>query len=254
MEKELIGSRPLVCFFDSGIGGLNLMRACAEKLPFADFAYFADNYNVPYGKLGNETIVSLVDEKFSRMEKMHCAAAVIACNTATAVCAEYLRKKYAFQIIGIQPAVKQAAKEGGRIAVLATEATANSPSFLKLMARYGTADTKVYALADLAVQIEENIFDLDKLDVKALLPTFDADAVVLGCTHYIFLKEQIQKLYSCKVYDGLLGTADHLRSILGISDHFGLNDKFSQKITFLGGDFVKNSRVYCQILKNKKFI
>lgn len=246
MEKESIFKKPLVCFFDSGIGGLNLMRSCAEKIRWADFVYFADNYNVPYGDLSDDKIISLVDEKFARMLDLGCSVAVIACNTATAVCAEFLRKKYPFKIVGIQPAIRQAAKEGGRIAVFATPATVKSASFCALMEKYSTNDTKIYALPMLAEEIENHILDIGNLDLDRLLPTIDADGIVLGCTHYIFIKNEIQKKYLCRIYDGILGTTDHICAILGNVDHQG---DYEQKITFFGGNFAKNEKIY-QIMVN----
>ena len=90
MEKVL---NPTVCFFDSGIGGLCLLYECVRKLPDVDFVYFADNENVPYGSLDKNTLIAKVDEIFLRIQNLNPSAAVVACNTVTANCIDYLRNK-----------------------------------------------------------------------------------------------------------------------------------------------------------------
>ena len=82
-----------VCFFDSGIGGLSLLYECVRILPRVDFKYFADNFRVPYGNLTHGELVNTVDRIFSEIEKLNPDAAVVACNTVTAQCIDYLRKQ-----------------------------------------------------------------------------------------------------------------------------------------------------------------
>lgn len=231
--------RPVV-FFDSGIGGLNLLRECAKLLPSVGFVYFADNDNVPYGGLPTRKILALADAAFEEIEKINPSAAVLACNTVTARCAVYLRKKYSFPIVGIQPAVKPAAAAGGRCVVLATPATARSASVKELVEAYGNGNTQVVACPALAAYIEEHIFRLDFSQAAKLLPAVKADSIVLGCTHYIFLKELVKRFYGCPVYDGLMGTARRLRAVLGNPPQ----DKSREEIVFCGGDADKNRRVY----------
>ncbi len=139
-----------VCFFDSGIGGLNLLCECALRLENVNFKYFADNYNVPYGNLSTREITEKADAVFSQIEKTKPAAAVIACNTVTARCAAYLRAKYPFPIVGVQPAVKPAAENGGNCVVLATQATASSESLQELIQNYGKGVTEVVPCPELA--------------------------------------------------------------------------------------------------------
>lgn len=238
-------SNPTICVFDSGIGGLNLLKSCVQKMPYCDFVYVADNYNVPYGNLSKEQIFRLVNEKFDLINGLGCTAALIACNTVTALCAQSLRQKYSFPIVGIQPALKQAAKKGGDIAVFATEATAESSSFKKLLFEYATPRTKVYPMKNLAQKIEENIFDLNESFAFSLLPDIKADSVVLGCTHYIYLENFIKKRYGCEVFDGISGTVDHLISLLENIDKKNYNKQY---LTFLCGNVDKNSHIYNKIL------
>lgn len=235
------GDRKRVCFFDSGIGGLTLLIKCAHILPEVDFYYFADNFNVPYGNLPAEKITGLADGKFSLIAGLKPDAAVIACNTVTAVCAQYLREKYSFPIIGIQPAVKPAAAAGSRCIVLATPATAASAAVTSLVEKYGGEHTEVVACPKLAAYIEQNIDNIDANAVIKLLPHVTADNLVLGCTHYAFIEDIISNYYKLPVFDGLDGTAKRLNSVLGKTDHFC---GFERKISFIGGDENKNFRVF----------
>lgn len=242
MEKNINKS---VCFFDSGIGGLTLLYECVRKLPNVDFTYFADNYRVPYGALTHEELLKTVDEKFSEISKLKPAAAVIACNTVTAHCVEYLRNNYPFEIIGIQPAIKPAAAMGGKCLVLATPSTAESESLKSLVEKFGGGRTAVVPCPDLAYYIEQNIEKLSAEGVKSLLPDIKADSVVLGCTHYVFAKDIIKNHYNCPVFDGIEGTARNLAQKIGRNDHF---DKRAQKITFFGGEVVKNRVVFSRLM------
>lgn len=226
-----------------------MLLKCARILPDVDFDYFADNYNVPYGNLPNSKIIELADGKFSLMARLQPDAAVIACNTVTAVCAEYLREKYPFPIIGIQPAVKPAAAAADKCVVLATPATAASAAIASLVEKFGCEHTEVVACPNLAAYIEQNIENIDESSVKALLPRISAESFVLGCTHYAFVEEIISNHYKKPVFDGLDGTAKRLVSVLGHTDHFC---RFGRKISFWGGDKNKNFRVFTRYYGQNK--
>ncbi len=242
MDKNINRS---VCFFDSGIGGLSLLYECVRRLPCVDFTYFADNFRVPYGALTKAELINIADEKFSEISKLEPVAAVLACNTLTAQCIDYLRRKYSFEIIGIQPAIKPAAALGGKCVVLATPSTAGSESLKSLVEKYGSENTEVIACPDLAYYIENNINELNSDGVKRLLPDLKADSVVLGCTHYVFAEEIIKDFYNCPVFDGIEGTAAHLCEKIGIFDH---RCERIQKISFSGGDTVKNRLIFNKLL------
>lgn len=236
-----------LCFFDSGIGGLDLLYTCACLMPYADMVYFADNGNVPYGSLTEEKIRLLTFDVFEKIAKEKPSAAVIACNTVTAVCAEELRKTFPFRIYGIQPAVKPAAKICGRCLVLATPRTAASLPLLRLVESYGRGVTHVLPCEGLASYIEENIFNLNRSEVEKLLPDFRADGVVLGCTHYAFVKQWIAEKYGCAVFDGAAATAANVCRNTAAEYPFS---PYSGKITFKGGDVDRNERVF-GLLKSK---
>lgn len=241
---ENVSGNPEVCFFDSGIGGLSLLYECVRKLPRVDFTYFADNFRVPYGSLTKDEMIERADEYFKKIERRNPAAAVVACNTVTAQCMAYLRERYKFGIVGIQPSIKPAAALG-KCLVLATPSTAESSSVKKLAGKYGNGRTEIIACEKLAAYIEENVLNLSEEMVKSFLPNVEADAVVLGCTHYIYCKEIIEKFYGCAVFDGIEGTAAQLCKILGNFDHRGTR---AQKIAFEDGDSTKNRRIFNRLL------
>ncbi len=248
-DDNRFAARP-VCVFDSGTGGLNLLAACAERCPGTDFIYFADNYNMPYGSLPPEKVKELVFDAFARIARRNPLAAVVACNTATALCINDLREKYDFPVIGIQPAIKPAVSIGGKCLVLATPATVASRSFTELCRQYGDGAVEAVACPGLAAYIEEHIAEYPDFDVSQFLPACNPASVVLGCTHYVFAEKAISKIYSCPAFDGISGTADHLRTLLGIK---AKNRLKKQKIEFKNGDFEKNSKIYSLIIdyKNK---
>lgn len=235
----------LICIFDSGIGGLNLLYSCAKYSPNLDFAYFADNYNVPYGNMSADELYARTFNIFKEIEKLNPAAAVVACNTVTALCIEGLRAEFPFRILGIQPAVKPAAAEGECI-VLATSATANSPSLKNLIAKHGRGRTSCIACPQLAGYIEENIFSLSKEKILSMLPDVCAGEVALGCTHYSFVAPVIKSRYNCRIWDGAEGVAANLCKILGFFDH---QRNTPQKIEFLSGNARKNAEIYEKLLK-----
>lgn len=258
MEKLTECAGGAVFVFDSGIGGLNLLCECALRVSGVRYYYVSDNANVPYGNKSADEIYRLTLQALDGIQKYNPAALVVACNTVTARCIDRLREKYGFPVIGIQPAVKQAAAVGGRCLVLATEATVESKAFSSLLSRFGDTEFVVDGCKDLARYIESNIFNLPQKLPSGLLPDEKVDSVVLGCTHYVYIERQIAEHYSCPVFDGIAGTADHFAEILGIVDHF---DTFSGKtdhcalkqlkINFLVGDMVKNKQIFKKLLASK---
>ena len=238
MEKVL---NPTVCFFDSGIGGLWLLYECVKKLPDVDFIYFSDNENVPYGSLAQDKLMDLTDSVFAQMADYKPSAAVVACNTVTARCIDHIRKKYAFEVIGIQPAVKPAAMHNGKCLVLATPATVGSKALNDLIEKYGDGRVEAVACSDLANYIENSVDVIDEERVKSILPKVECGSVVLGCTHYIYIKEIIKNFYNCPVFDGIEGTANNLVKKLNRNDHQAPR---AQKITFVGGYTTRNREIF----------
>lgn len=246
--NELISENPRVAFFDSGIGGLNLLAECVRRLPYANFTYFADNYNMPYGALGSNELLIKIDEIFETIAAYGPHVAVIACNTVTAVCAKQLRGKYSFPIVGVEPAIKPAAQKGGKCLVLSTPVTANSASISTLLKKYGNGITEVVACPNLAEYIERNIFNIEEREIIKLLPKCSPDRVVLGCTHYTYIKDIVKRFYDCEIYDGIYGAANRLCNILAPNcPNMAPSDSL---IVFSGGDVSKNKAVFSTLFPN----
>lgn len=197
--------------FDSGIGGLTVLGACVRALPDALYYYYGDNARAPYGSRTVEEIAAYVAEALDAFSKIGVDAAVLACNTATAVCAEVMRERYPFPIIGTEPAVKPASLGCRRALVLATPRTIESERLARLVAKYkGDCAFTLCALPQLARCIERRLLYGEEFRLEAQLPTGNYDGVVLGCTHYIYFKKEIAEFYGAPVYDGNSGVAKRL--------------------------------------------
>ncbi|MBQ9729524.1 MAG: glutamate racemase [Clostridia bacterium] len=205
-------------FFDSGIGGLNVLRACVPALQDYTYYYYGDTEHAPYGNLKTQEIFRYTLAAFEGFERLNVQAAVVACNTATAVCIDELRARFSFPIVGTEPALFTAAKQGGRVLVLCTRATYESIRFQTLCnlarIRYPNSDIKALPCDGLAGAIERaNLMDKSR-DFSAYFPKMETDSVVLGCTHYSFVKDEIETFYNCPSYDGNEGVVARLKSII----------------------------------------
>ena len=229
-----------ICIFDSGIGGINVLSECVRRKPWLNYNYVSDNFNVPYGNKSSAEIFNLVKNKLDVVAKSKPRAVVIACNTATTNCIGALRKEYDFNLVGIEPAVKQCRDVDKKCLLLCTSATANSKNLGNLIKKFG-ANLEVLAMKNLAEYIENNAPNLDENAIINSLPNGEYDVVILGCTHYVFAKKMIRKKYNCAVFDGIVGTVNHLFNILGICDHKSTK---MGKVGFFGGNIAKNQSLF----------
>lgn len=252
-----------VAFFDSGIGGLTVLAECVKRGLKGPFYYYGDNLHAPYGNLPREKIRELVFSAFERLAALGVRAAVAACNTATALCVDSLREKYDFPIVGAEPAVFSAARRGGEALVLTTRATYESGRFRALCERaedtYTGVRLRLCPCDGLAGEIERRLFECD-YDFSAFLPGGSPTSVVLGCTHYVYLKKYIEDFYGCRAYDGNEGMARRLESVLGARtardrDGRPLATPLSEKseIVFLGASKEYNQRVFEQMFAKRGF-
>ena len=206
-----------IAFLDSGVGGLTVLNACQKAFNGKTFYYYGDNARAPYGNLPPDLIRRYVNESFLLFEKLQVKAVVLACNTVTALCIDDLRTRYPFPIIGAEPAIMSAVKGGGEVFVLTTRATFNSVRFRqlckKIAEKYPFARLQLYSCDGLAGAVEEHIAD-DFYDYTRFLPRGSPRAVVLGCTHYVYIKERIADFYNCEVFDGNDGIACRLSAEL----------------------------------------
>ncbi len=207
--------------FDSGVGGISVLRELVRELPEENFWFFGDSAHAPYGEKSTEEIRRLAVGIADRMIAGGVKAVVIACNTATSAAVRTIREIYGNQIpvIGIEPALKPAARmeHHGKILVMATPATLKLDKYHTLSGSLaGEAEFLPVACEGLAARIEKG--NLDAADLKELLRSLigdyagKVDGVVLGCTHYPFIRRQIAEIVGdVPMFDGGAGTARELR-------------------------------------------
>ena len=209
--------------FDSGVGGVSVLQHLVRLLPQEDFRYFGDSANAPYGERTPDEVRSLTRAAIEKMVDDGAKAVVIACNTATSAAGPMLRETYPdLPIVGVEPALKPAVLAGGdgHILVMATEVTLALDKFHRLAERWSTGvSLDTVACVGLAERIEQG--DLDAPDVIELIERLVgayrgvADRVVLGCTHYPFVRAQIaQVLGDVTFFDGGEGTARQVQRLL----------------------------------------
>ena len=212
-----------VAVIDSGLGGISVLSHLLRELPNEDFVYFGDTANVPYGSKTTEEVLALTLDNIRMLEEKYFAkAVVIACNTATGAAAAKSRDVFSHMpIIGIEPAIKPAVTRSGKkdpkVLVMATPLTLSQEKFVHLAEKYNpNADLIPLPCHGLAGEIESGADEKKVNDLlKKLFADVDCesiDAVVLGCTHYPLISEQISKYFpKAEIYDGGLGTAQQTK-------------------------------------------
>lgn len=214
-----------VGFFDSGIGGISILRKTMKLLENETFIYFGDSRNSPYGSKSKIEIINLSINicNFLIFEN-NCKAIVVACNTASSAAIKFLREKYEpeIPIIGVEPAIKPAVEfvnsnnKEGYILLLATPFTVNGDKLRRLINKYSKSTIECFALDYLAYMIEQNESEQNIYEYlyKELYKYINnISCIVLGCTHYYFVENIIKDIFGVKVkiFDGSLGTAMELR-------------------------------------------
>lgn len=204
-ENKHADSTAPVGVFDSGIGGLSVLKHLREHLPLENFLYVADTAYAPYGERSNEELIERSIKITEFFLQQGIKALVIACNTATAAAVAVLRARYpSLIIIGMEPGIKPAAARSASkiVGVLATRSTLQSEKFNRLSEQLGRETQTQFipqACVGLVNQIEQGdlhaaaILDLLRLYVPPLLDQ-GVDTLVLGCTHYPFVEQQIRQV------------------------------------------------------------
>lgn len=221
-------------FFDSGVGGISVLKEAIKLLPKEEYIYFGDSKNAPYGTKSKDEVKELTFRAVEFLINRNAKAIVIACNTATSAAIEDLRLKYnSIPIIGIEPALKPAVEynEGGNIVIMATPMTLAEEKFKRLLGKYGdTATINPLPCSGLVEFIERGIISGEELNsyLREKLNVYKdikISTIVLGCTHYPFIKEELKKIVGEKIsiIDGSEGTVKQLKRQLSENDL--LNDK-----------------------------
>jgi glutamate racemase len=221
---------PVVGVFDSGFGGLTVLRSLLAKIPSAKYLYLGDTARLPYGAKSQATIARYAVESARFLEQRGCEYLVIACNTATALALEDIRRAVSVPVLGvIEPGAHAArrvlAKSGGEVLVLATAATVQSHAYHAACEAIGLQAVEV-ACPLLVPLVEEGWTDHDvtrevlRIYLSAALKQCQPQAVLLGCTHYPLIAREIEKTLrelgsNAVVIDSAEATAEAAKVALG---------------------------------------
>ena len=235
--------------FDSGAGGISVLKRLWTLMPNENYIYFGDSANAPYGVRPVEEIRALTVAAVEKLLSLGCKAIVLACNTATSAAAQDLRATYPeLPIIGLEPALKPAALSGGHptVVVMATPVTLREEKFTRLTERFKDDCNLIKLPApELVTLVEQNKMGTPELAayLKALfapLKETRIDCLVLGCTHFPFAKREIKALLGAqvKLFDGAVGEAKYTKVVL---EERGLRAPLEAKggICFLSSDETK---------------
>ncbi len=234
-----------IAIFDSGVGGLSIAQCIKQQLPHENLLYVADTLYAPYGEKSAQFIQQRLNEIAQWLIDRKAKAIVVACNTATVNAIDQLRHNISIPVIGVEPAIKPAASlsKNKKIAILVTKATAENQRFLALVAQYSyNSDVTIQPCPGLVELIEQD--KKDSLECKLLLsayltPLLDkgVDTIVLGCTHYPLVTEQISEICGDGVV--IMETAQPvteqlqrqlaLHQLLNLNSHSGTTTFYSSK-------------------------
>lgn len=207
--------------FDSGVGGISVLHDLRALMPDEDFIYFGDGANAPYGEKSSGEIRVLAWNVVEKLLDRGIKALVIACNTATAAAAPLIRERLDMPVVAMEPALKPASAcaHGGKVVVMATPLTLSLDKFKRLMSEYGR-DALPMPCPGLMDMVERGVVDGPEMDeylagVREKIGDVRVDAVVLGCTHYVFLRTAVERTFpGAQVIDGNGGTARQLKRLL----------------------------------------
>ena len=212
-----------IAVFDSGVGGISVLRELVARMPEEQYIYFGDSANAPYGTRTTEQVRALTLQAAEKLYQRGIKALVVACNTATAAAIVQLRQIYTdIVVIGIEPALKMATDRfpKGHVGVMATQVTLREEKLDLLVERFPDAVVERIPAPGLVELVEQD--KADSPETEALLRQILApyvgklDAIVLGCTHYPFVRDTVKKILGpqVKVLDGGEGTARQTRRCL----------------------------------------
>lgn len=226
--------------FDSGIGGISVLRELYAIMPEEDYIYFGDSVHAPYGTKTLAQVRELTVANVKELLRQGAKGIVVACNTATSAAVRILRNMYPeLPLVGIEPALKPAALQPGhpKVLVMATPMTIREEKFQRLVEQYEfDADIIGLPCPGLMEFVEAGNTDGEDLRdfLEDLLAPYlrDIDSIVLGCTHYPFVQRVIQDIAGerVRIFDGGAGTAREMRRRLELA---GLRTARAKKGTVL---------------------
>ena len=202
--------------FDSGVGGLTVLKRLAEELPNENYIYFGDTARVPYGEKTKEQLFDIVREILDWYKSKDAKAVIMACNTSSAVVLDEIKDDYNFPIFGlIQPTAEYVAySNAAKIGVISTTATAKSQAYSKTINKLNPEievfETACPGLVEIVESNKIETYEAKKLVIKYVMPLLEkkVDKIILGCTHYPYLREIINTLTNDN--EMLIDPAEHL--------------------------------------------
>ena len=211
---------------DSGIGGISVLYELMKTIPYAQFVYFADDVNAPFGDKPLDKIRSFGMRDIGYLESLGCEIVVIACNTLTAAVKGICDNNIKAKLVGSEPAVKPALLSDGKIAVIATSVTARSARLKCLI--NGNKRIDVFAEDELVKILERVAPDFEKAEnyIKTHLSYLNGyDSVVFGCTHFLFAEYYIKLIFqNIKCFDGNIGISRQTANISNESTQIITNE------------------------------
>lgn len=212
-----------IAVFDSGVGGISVLRELIKQMPEEHYLYFGDSANAPYGDRTTQQVRALTLQAVEELVKRGVKALVVACNTATSAAIHILREIYPdLIVVGIEPALKVAADRfpGGRIGVMATQVTLREEKFAHQAERFPQMQINLIPAPGLVELIEAGHTEGPQVEtlLRQILGPYvgKLDALVLGCTHYPFVGNAIRRILGPEtvLLDGGEGTARQTRRCL----------------------------------------
>ncbi len=225
----ILNSEQPIGFMDSGLGGISVLREAVRLMPEEDFIYIGDSAHAPYGTRPREEIRALTYAVVEQLLDRGIKGLAVACNTATGAAVASLRQRYPqLPLVGIEPAIKPAVEsgEGGRILVMATPMTIRQEKFGRLLARYqDQAEIIPIPCEGLMEFVEAGTLKGEQLDAyleRVVGPYLNdrTESIVLGCTHYPFLRRELRAFLKDRkvaLIDGSFGTARELKRRLSVA-------------------------------------
>ena len=246
--------------YDSGFGGLTVWREIRRALPDESLIYLGDGKNCPYGSLPEQRVAELAETAVRRLMAEGCKLIVVACNTATAAAIEHLREIFpAMPFVGLEPAVKPAClrTRSGVVGVVATERSLKGRKFLTTVARYGEGKRIVTAVGRgwvEAVEADaEQTPETERRVREVLEPVIaaGADIIVLGCTHYPFLRPVIERVIGDRGIEVIDSGAAVEKRVENLLDEHGLRAPAGHEPAY--GFLSMADGDYCERLRRKAF-
>ncbi len=234
-----------IAVLDSGIGGISVLRDLINVMPNENYIYLGDNENVPYGQKNERELLDLTMENLTNLNGYFLKAIVLGCNTLSLLIRDKLEYYVKTKVFGVYPPVESELLKGNNTLLLATSSSAKKFSQSK--------NLTVMGLTDLAKNIENNAFSLDKISIydhfpqKAQNKRFDT--IILGCTHYEFIKNKIFNHFCPKkIISGNVFTIKTLHNYLKTSK--SLEKCYQNEILFFGKNAKLNKKFYFKVVKS----